>query len=96
MSVMPMIKNYMEDIVEDLMMPILDSIDACTCERCLLDTKAIALNALPAKYVVTKKGNYYTKLKAFQNQFEVDVIAEITKAAAIISKFPRHDEDAIL
>jgi len=89
----PVMKNYMEDIVDDLTMPILDSMDACACERCVFDIKAITLNALPAKYIVTKKGKFYTKLESLQNQFEVDTIAAIAKAVAIVSKFPRHEDE---
>ena len=85
-------KNYMEDIVDDLIMPILKSTDSCVCERCVHDVKAITLNALPAKYVVTKSGMFYAKLQTLQNQFEVDIIAQITKATSIVKKFPRHDD----
>ena len=89
----PVMKNYMEDIVDDLTLPILESMDACKCDRCVFDIKAITLNTLPAKYIVTKKGKFYTKLESLQNQFEVDTIAAIAKAVAIVSKFPRHEDE---
>ncbi|MCL2874353.1 MAG: late competence development ComFB family protein [Defluviitaleaceae bacterium] len=89
----PVMKNYMEDIVDDLMIPILKSMEACSCDRCSFDIKAITLNSLPAKYIVTKKGKFYTKLESLQNQFEVDTIAAIAKAAEIVARFPRHDDE---
>ncbi len=88
---MQTIKNYMEDCVDDLIVPVLKRMGCCTCESCIYDVKAIALNALPPKYVVTKKGHFYTKLSALQSQFEVDIIAAISKAAEFVSRSPRHE-----
>ncbi len=53
---MVQIKNYMEDVVFGQMKEVLADINMCTCEKCLLDVAAIALNDLPPKYVVTEKG----------------------------------------
>ncbi len=86
------LKNYMEDCVDDLIIPVLKRINSCTCESCILDVKAIVLNNLPPKYVVTRKGQFYTKLSSLQNQFEVDIIASITKASSMVSKNPRHED----
>lgn len=88
---MPEIKNYMEVCVKDMIMPVLKEINSCTCSKCRFDITAIALNSLPPKYVVTKKGQLYTKLSALQQQFDVDIISAITKAAVIVSRAPRHD-----
>jgi len=85
------IKNYMEDCVSDMLDSVLEEIHSCTCERCRYDITAIALNSLPAKYVVTKRGELYTKLGALQQQFDVDIIAAITKAAVIVSRSPHHN-----
>ena len=84
-------KNYMEDCVTDMMPSVLSHLNVCQCERCRMDILAHVLNKLPPKYVVTKKGHLYTKLSAIQAQFDVDIIAAITKAASIISANPRHD-----
>jgi len=67
--------------------------NACACERCQFDISAMALNNLPPKYVVTRKGQLYTKLNAFQQQFNVDVISAVSRAASIVSKNPRHDPE---
>ncbi len=89
---MPILKNYMEVCVEDQIEAVLKQINCCSCENCQLDITAIALNSLPPKYVVTRKGQFYTKLSGLQQQFDVDVIAAITKAAEIVSRSPRHEE----
>ncbi|MDI9500940.1 MAG: late competence development ComFB family protein [Bacillota bacterium] len=87
---MVQIKNYMEEIVFGQMKEVLADINVCTCEKCLLDIAAIALNDLPPKYVVTKKGELYSKINTLGQQFEVDVVSAITKAAVLVKRRPRH------
>jgi len=88
---MPMIKNYMEEIVFNLINEVLEDINVCKCGKCTMDIAAIALNDLPPKYIVTEKGELYSKINALRQQFEVDVIAAITKAAVLVKRKPRHD-----
>lgn len=83
--------NYMEEVVNALIDKVLCDIDICKCEKCRMDIFAIALNNLPTKYVATEKGKLYSKANAFFQQFEVDVVSEITKAAIIVKNNPRHE-----
>jgi len=85
------IKNYMEACVGDLLISVLDGLNACKCDNCVMDILAISLNSLPTKYVVTKRGELYTKISNLQNQFDVDIVAAIAKASVIVSRNPRHD-----
>ncbi len=87
---MVIIKNYMEEVVLNLMEGVLDDINMCKCELCVMDIAALALNDLPPKYIATEKGELYSKANALRNQFEVDVIAAITKAAVLVKRSPRH------
>jgi len=89
---MPQIKNYMEEIVFNQMKDVLTDINMCTCEKCLLDIAAIALNDLPPKYIVTEKGELYSKINTLGQQFEVNVVAAITKAAVLVKRRPRHED----
>jgi len=89
--IMPQIKNYMEEIVFNQIKGILEDINVCQCEKCTLDIAAIALNDLPPKYIVTEKGELYSKINALRQQFEVDVVAAITKAAVLVKRKPRHE-----
>jgi len=89
---MPQIKNYMEEIVFNQIKDVLDDINVCKCEKCMLDIAAIALNDLPPKYIVTEKGELYSKINALKQQFEVDVVAAITKAAVLVKRRPRHEK----
>lgn len=85
------LKNYMEDIVISTAESILKLLNICKCEKCRLDIIALALNDLPPKYIVTEKGELYSKLNELENQFGVDVQAAIIKAALIVGKNPKHD-----
>ena len=86
--------NYMEVCVENAIDEILKNYegddDICTCPRCRADIMAIALNNLPTKYVVTPKGEKFAKLISLQTQFDVDIVAEITKAIEIVKNNKRH------
>ncbi|MDF2840413.1 MAG: Late competence development protein ComFB [Clostridia bacterium] len=84
------LKNFMEEVIKKKIDPILNLLNVCQCEKCRLDIMAIALNDIPAKYVVTDTGELYTKLSELEQQFEVDVETAIIKAALLVSKSPKH------
>lgn len=88
---MSQIKNYMEEIVFSLIKEVLEDINVCTCDKCILDIAAIALNDLPSRYIVSEKGELYSKINSLKQQFEVDVISAITKAAVLVKRSPRHE-----
>jgi len=88
---MAQLKNYMEEVVFRMMKEVLEDINTCKCEKCMLDIAAIALNDLPPKYFVTEKGELYSKINSLRQQFEVDIIAAITKAAVLVKRNPRHE-----
>ena len=90
---MPLIRNYMEDCVEGLIDKVMHEVGCCKCENCKYDITAIALNNLSPKYVVTRRGEFYTKLDFLHQQFDVDIIATITKAIALVNRNPRHNEE---
>ncbi len=89
----PNIKNYMENIVgKNMAMQLAKRKDLCRCERCRLDIMAFALNHLPPKYVVTKKGGIYTRLAEMEFQLNADVTREVYKAIEVVRKNKRHKE----
>jgi competence protein ComFB len=86
-------KNYMEEVVDGTIEEILSyHDDVCGCERCRLDIKALALNHLPPKYVVTDIGYVYTKINELESQFKADVAVAVTNAIKVVRKNPRHAE----
>jgi len=86
------LKNYMEDCVELAMDQVLPGLKICLCEMCRCDIAAMALNDLPPKYIVTRKGQLYTKLNTLQHQFGIDVTTAVIKAAELVSQNPRHED----
>lgn len=86
------IKNYMEEIVGIFIDDVLRDLNVCRCKKCMMDISAMALNQLPPRYIVTEKGELYSKINTLKQQFEVDVIAAIARAAVLVKRSPRHDE----
>lgn len=87
------IKNCMEDLVfEQLDRVIAKNRKSCSCPQCRADIAALALNFLPARYIVTRKGEIYTKCRLLEQQFGVDIVTAITHAVKIVGKAPHHTE----
>ena len=85
------LKNYMESAVDNVLPNLLRAFDkVCTCDKCIFDIKAIALNQLKPHYVVTAKGELYSKVEEMNRQFETDVMKALIDAIDIVSKNPRH------
>lgn len=85
------LQNTMEKAVFSIIDKVLDKKeDVCKCEKCKLDIIAIALNNLPSKYVVTEKGQLYSKVNEMEIQFGADIIKELVKAIETVSKSPQH------
>lgn len=87
-----MIRNCMEDIVENVITSVLDNYNnLCKCEKCIQDIKAIALNNLKPLYAVTSEGMIYSKMKELENQFRIDVINQLVNATELVIKNPKHE-----
>ncbi|MGN0649379.1 MAG: late competence development ComFB family protein [Oscillospiraceae bacterium] len=82
--------NMMEGFVDETLESMLKSENCCKCERCKEDMKAIALNALPAKYVSTHNGELFSKLDSTIRQNSVDITIAIANAIACVSSRPTH------
>lgn len=89
------LKNYMEELVIKKTDDLLKLMNICRCEKCRLDIVAIALNELPTRYVVSEKGELYTKLNELEQQFEIDVETAIVKAAVLVSRNPKHNNGEV-
>lgn len=87
-----MLKNLMEDIVENVLPSVLKKYpEVCTCQKCILDIKAIALNKLKPQYTATENGQVYIKAANELNlQFKSDVTKELSQAIEIVRNSPRH------
>ncbi len=85
------VKNYMEEVVDRVIENVLKDMDICKCDICKTDIKALALNELIPKYVVTQKGELYVKLSYLDPQFETDAASSIVKSAEIVNNKKRHN-----
>ncbi|HWR39419.1 MAG TPA: late competence development ComFB family protein [Patescibacteria group bacterium] len=87
------LKNYMEDLVWERVDEIIAGTKkACSCPKCRFDVVALALNALPPRYVVTDQGETYAKIRGLEAQFNVDVLTAVSNAIVVVNGHPRHDE----
>ena len=85
------LKNYMEEVVWSELNDILVSHpEVCHCENCCYDIVALTLNKLVPRYVVTDKGETYTKVNNLRMQFKVDIISALANAIQIVATNPRH------
>ena len=86
------LKNFSEVEVNKLLDEVLNRYDnICKCEKCKLDIKALALNSLSTKYIVSEQGEMYTKaLNEVNKQQTINVTTAITKAIEIVSVNPKH------
>ena len=85
--------NLLEEEVEHTVNTLLKDTDiVCKCEKCRLDIAAIALNNLPPKYIVTEQGGLFGRVNNLNQQFNTDLIKEVTKAIEIVGQVPQHGE----
>lgn len=84
------LKNYIEKLVLNATSSLIQKENCCDCERCKMDIMAIALNNLNPRYIVATDTEIYAKLIALEQQFDVDVTKEITKAIQIVKENARH------
>ncbi len=84
--------NFTEVLVDEVIEDLFEvpTLGVCKCDRCRYDIKALALNSLPPKYVVTRKGEVYAKMDVFRNQMRVDVLRAVIEAIEIVKKRPSH------
>ncbi len=83
--------NVMETFVDSQLDSVLKNISGfCQCDECKKDVKAMALNNLPPRYVNSHKGDVYTRLGVLDPTELARVVLEITKAANVVMKNPRH------
>lgn len=64
--------------------------NVCTCRRCKADVCALALTALPSKYVVISRTSLSPVLNYYENKFKIAMLTELNKACAIVRETPHH------
>lgn len=82
--------NMMEQVVDFSLMELMQKSKMCTCERCCADVRAIVLNSLPPKYVVTRVGEAMLQFELLTPQMQAAVVSEIMIAIEKVNRNPRH------
>lgn len=85
------VENSMEEFVIELLPKVIKLYpNMCTCDECLNDIVALALNNLKPRYVHTNKGDIYTRLNIYQLDSYTSVINALAQATQIVSQHPHH------
>ena len=92
----PILVNVTEEIVRGLVSFMLHGTDYqtfCHCEQCEMDVVAIALNALPAKYVVSSvsRDAAFDQLNTPENIEQIN--KQIIRAIHVVGSKPRHKKE---
>jgi len=82
--------NIAEVLAREKISLVMERMKVCTCQTCVNDVLALALNSLPTKYVTTDAGKQYFQLDIYKKQYETDILAALTKACVRVKAAPRH------
>ena len=82
--------NVMERLVDDKLDYYMKKFDVCTCPRCRVDVKALALSHMEAKYVVLDKSGISAFLSLYTNKYASEVMFHLGKACMQVLESPRH------
>lgn len=82
--------NVMDELVERFQDDIMRKFEMCTCERCRLDTRALALSNLTGKYVVLNADSVCAMLNFYENRYQSTITAQLTQACKIVMQNPHH------
>lgn len=83
----PMLVNVMEQLVAERLDAALAKFNCCRCDRCRRDAAAIALNKLPAKYVVAGSAQLQEYASAIPS---AQVTTAVVQAVLQVRAHPRH------
>ena len=78
--------NLAELAVKERLNEALNRFKCCECDRCIKDIMAIAINALPPKYVVRSEQDIAVELR----KYEGDVVGALVNAVLKVKNNPRH------
>lgn len=82
--------NVMQTLVEEKAKKYMEMSGLCTCDRCVADVKALALNGLIPKYVVMNAGEMIPRITLYDGKFSTEVTSQILRACETVKKRPHH------
>ncbi len=84
--------NVYEIIVQDKLLDYMKKFDVCMCDRCIVDTFALAVTALPTKIVVVDKKEIFPLVNFFEVQNTAIISTALIKACMIVKDKPNHNK----
>jgi competence protein ComFB len=82
--------NLVKLIAEELLPSVMEKMDVPDTPENREDILALTLNSLPTKYVTTDEGKQYAQLvNVYRVQYELDVVASLTKSSLKVKARPR-------
>lgn len=84
------LRNLMEEVVNAALDDVWEKEEMCKCEKCRLDIMAYSLNKLPPRYLVTDRGQAFSRTDFLELQKNIDVIKELSGAVRAIKTNPQH------
>lgn len=85
--------NLAEVLVKEKAPVVMERMKVCTCQTCVNNVLALALNTLPPKYVTDDAGRQQFRLEAYKMAYETDILAALTKACVRVKASPRHEKE---
>ncbi len=85
--------NVMEQIVDSNLNEMMKQEGCCTCERCKMDVRALTLNQLAPRYVVTEAGMAFEECRLGNGQNRVSVYQCMLEAIHKVKASPHHDDE---
>ena len=88
------IKNVMETVVRDVLFVNLDKLHlTCSCEQCLDDIMANALNNLSPRYIVNEEHQPYVRaMHETDRESAIEILRVVTQSATVVAKSPHCDK----
>lgn len=84
------IVNIMDVMLDGFQQEFMDKFGMCTCRRCWLDTRALTLSSVPAKYVVLSHDTVEAMLNFYEHRYRGMLMAQLTQACMTVMQNPHH------
>ena len=82
--------NIMDVMLDRFQQEFMDKFGICTCHRCWLDTRALTLSSVPAKYVVLSHDTVGAMLNFYEHRYRGMLMAQLTQACMTVMQNPHH------
>lgn len=83
--------NVMETLIRDKVLDYMNKFGICTCDRCVTDTTALALNHVPPKYVVVDREAVSPLKNYYERAYVGEITVALSRACIVVGGNPYHD-----